>query len=107
MLSPQNIEYIHSRCKNIFDTSWDFVYREYPIYLKLEDERKDFRIDRLMIKLPTESEKGIIYIADYKTGGYDEEQLNSYKVAVIERVKRNDKDIEEFEIKSEYIELDI
>lgn len=107
LLSPQNIEYIHSRCKNIFDTPWDFVYREYPIYLKLEDERKDFRIDRLMIKLPTENEKGIIYIADYKTGGYDEEQLNSYKLAVIERVKRNDKDIKEFEIKSEYIELDI
>lgn len=107
LLSEQNIEYIYERCKSIFTTSWDFVYREYPVYLKLDDEVKNYRIDRLMIKLPSESEKGVIYIADYKTGKYDEEQLRNYTQAVIERVIRNGKSLEDFEVKTEYIELDI
>lgn len=105
LLSKENIEYIYNRCKNIFDTSWDFVYREYPVYLKVDGEIKNYRIDRLMIKLPSENSKGIIYIADYKTGKYDEEQLKNYQLAVIERVKRNGKDIDEFDIVTEYIEL--
>ena len=107
LFSKENIEYIYKQCRNIFSTSWDFVYREYPIYLKTDSETKDFRIDRLMIKLPNEKEKGIIYIADYKTGSYNEEQLNNYKLAVVERIKRNGQDIENFEIKTEYIELNL
>ena len=107
LYSKENIEYIYKQCRNIFSTSWDFVYREYPIYLKTDSETKDFRIDRLMIKLPNEKEKGIIYIADYKTGSYNEEQLNNYKLAVVERIKRNGQDIENFEIKTEYIELNL
>ena len=94
LFSKENIEYIYKQCRNIFSTSWDFVYREYPIYLKTDSETKDFRIDRLMIKLPNEKEKGIIYIADYK-------------LAVVERIKRNGQDIENFEIKTEYIELNL
>ena len=107
LLSKENIDYIYERCRNIFDTHWDFIYREYPTYLKIDGENRNFRIDRLMIKLPTEKEKGIIYIADYKTGKYDEEQLENYKLSMIERVKRNGRDIEEFEIITEYIELDM
>lgn len=107
LFSPQNIEYIYRKCKKIFQTDWDYVYREYPVYLKVDGERKDYRIDRLMIKLPKENEKGIIYIADYKTGKYDEEQIRNYTLAVAERVKKNSVNIDEFEIKTEYIELDI
>ena len=107
LFSPQNIEYIYRKCKEIFQTDWDYVYREYPVYLKVDGERKDYRIDRLMIKLPKENEKGIIYIADYKTGKYDEEQIRNYTLAVAERVKKNSVNIDEFEIKTEYIELDI
>lgn len=107
LFSPQNIEYIYRKCKEIFQTDWDYVYREYPVYLKVDGERKDYRIDRLMIKLPKENKKGIIYIADYKTGKYDEEQIRNYTLAVVERVKKNSVNIDEFEIKTEYIELDI
>lgn len=107
LLSDTNIEYIYSRCRNIFDTEWDFVYREYPVYLKIDGENKNFRIDRLMIKEASENKKGIIYIADYKTGKFDEEQLKNYELAVIERVKRNGKDISDYEVITEYIELDI
>jgi ATP-dependent exoDNAse (exonuclease V) beta subunit len=107
LFSPQNIEYIYRKCKEIFQTDWDYVYREYPVYLKVDGERKDYRIDRLMIKLPKENKKGIIYIADYKTGKYDEEQIRNYTLAVAERVKKNSVNIDEFEIKTEYIELDI
>ncbi len=105
LLSKENIERIYNSCKNIFETSWDFVYREYPVYLKVDGEIKNYRIDRLMIKLPNENSKGIIYIADYKTGKYDEEQLKNYQLAVIERVKKNGREIEEFDIVTEYIEL--
>ncbi len=107
IFSSKNIEHIYEKSSDIFKIDWDFVYREYPVYLKVDGENKNYRLDRLMIKLPTEKDKGIIYIVDYKTGKYDEEQLNNYTQAVIERVIRNGKSLENFEIRSEYIELDI
>lgn len=107
LLSNENIEYIFNQCRSIFDTSWDYVYREYPIYFKVKGESKNYRIDRLMIKLPKEDEKGIVYIADYKTGKHSEEQLENYKLAIIEKIKRSGMEIEKFNILTEYIELDM
>ena len=105
ILSQKNIEHIYSRCEKIFNTSWDFVYREYPAYLKLDGENKNFRIDRLMVKLPTTTEKGKIYIADYKTGKFDEEQMKNYILAVNDMLDKSEAKKEDFEIETEFIEL--
>lgn len=105
ILSQKNIEHIYSRCEKIFNTSWDFVYREYPAYLKVDGENKNFRIDRLMVKLPTTTEKGKIYIADYKTGKFDEEQMKNYILAVNDMLDKSEAKKEDFEIETEFIEL--
>ena len=107
LLSDKNIEYIYEKCKNIFDISWDYVYREYPIYIKIGEESKNYRLDRLMIKFPVKDNKGIIYIADYKTGKYDEEQLKNYTLAIIDKLKKSNVNLDDFEIRNEYISLDI
>lgn len=107
ILSENNIEYIYRRCKNIFENDWDYVYREYPIYYKVGEESKNYRIDRLMIKLPSEESKGKILIADYKTGKFDEEQLENYTKVIVEKLVKMGKDIDRFEVENEYIELDV
>lgn len=105
ILSDKNIEYIYSKCKTIFSENWDFIYREYPVYPKIDGEIKTLRLDRLMIKLPKDSCKGIIYIADYKTGKHDDEQMENYKLAILQMLEKSGEDIANYEIKTEFIIL--
>ena len=107
ILSEININHFYERCRKIFDSQWDFVYREYPVYLKIDDENKNLRLDRLMVKLPTSQNKGIIYIADYKTGKFDEKQMRDYLLAVKDMLLKSDFNEEDFEIETEFIELSI
>lgn len=105
ILSDKNIEYIYSKCNKIFNEKWDFVYCEYPIYPRVNGEIKTLRLDRLMIKLPKNGKKGIIYIADYKTGKHDEEQMENYKFAITQLLEKSGESLADYEIKSEFIIL--
>ena len=109
ILSEKNIKEIKNKCMELFSEEWDYIYREYPIYLKDEsnDEKEMVRLDRLMIKKPSKGIKGIIFIADYKTGSYDEEQLRRYEEAIKSQLVNYKINENDYEIKSSFIELSI
>lgn len=97
ILSEEKIEKIFKNNPDIFSKKWDIIYNEYSIYS--EQEKKLYRIDRLMI----DNKSREIYIIDYKTGTYEEEQLNTYKELVEFELSR----IEEknYTVKTKYIEI--
>jgi len=116
ILSPNNIDKIINICeyKNIFD-SWDGVYSEYIIF----DEEKEYRIDRLMIKNPTENLPGNLHVVDFKTGSHEDEQIQNYqnilgktleemghkvKIYDIGQVRDNDSTYD-YEITSDFVEI--
>lgn len=83
----------------IFSREWDYIYPEYSIY---SDENSElYRIDRLMIKLPNGNKKGKILIVDYKTGGFEETQLEKYYRAVKARINNP----ENYEIEKRYLQI--
>lgn len=60
--------------------SWVFsdkyhIQREFEIFEEIDNIKKTYRIDRLLV----DKENKKIWILDYKTGGKDEEQLENYK----------------------------
>lgn len=109
ILSDRNILIIKEKCKELFSEKWDYIYREYPIYLKNQttDESETVRLDRVMIKKSSKNEQGIIFIADYKTGSYDEAQLRKYETAIKTLLNNYKIDESDYEIKSSFIELAI
>ena len=83
----------------IFSKDWDFIYPEYSIY---SDENSElYRIDRLMIKLPKANKKGKILIVDYKTGSFEENQIEKYYRAVVARIEN----IKDFVIEKKYLQI--
>lgn len=62
----ENIEMFLIKDKEIFFKKWDYIYFEYILYDY--EEKKEYRIDRFMIK---DNGDGIgeIYIVDFKIGG--------------------------------------
>ena len=97
ILSEEKIEKIFKNNPDIFSKKWDIIYNEYSIYS--EQEKKLYRIDRLMIDNKTKE----IYIVDYKTGTYEEEQLKNYKELVefeLSRIKEKN-----YTVKTKYIEI--
>jgi len=76
IFSKENIEMFLTKDKEIFSKKWDYIYSEYVLYDY--KEKKEYRIDRLMIKDNGDG-TGEIYIVDFKTGGKDESQLKTYK----------------------------
>lgn len=97
ILSEEKIEKILKNNPDIFSKKWDIIYNEYSIYS--EQEKKLYRIDRLMIDNKTKE----IYIVDYKTGTYEEEQLKNYKELVefeLSRIKEKN-----YTVKTKYIEI--
>lgn len=103
ILSPKNLEYIRLQCQSLFSYDWDFIHNEYVVYF----DKKEYRIDRLMIKKPSVDERGIIFIADYKTGQYSPEQLENYKKIVSEELYKNHINLNEFDIITKYIEINL
>ena len=73
LLADEVIEYILNKNKKIFSDEWDFIFPEYEVFT----DEKTYRIDRLMVKMPVNDSKGIIYIVDYKTGDTDEDQMEN------------------------------
>lgn len=100
LLSDENIEYILNKNRKIFSVEWDFIFPEYEVFT----EEKTYRIDRLMVKMPVDESKGIIYIVDYKTGETDEEQIENYR-HLIEKLLEERKMLDQFEIITEFIEF--
>lgn len=97
ILSDKKIEKIFKENSEIFSRKWDIIYNEYSIYS--EKEGKLYRIDRLMI----DNKNKKIYIVDYKTGTYEEEQLETYKELVEYELSRiNEKN---YSIETKYIEI--
>lgn len=96
IFSEKNIELIYSKCEDIFNTNWDYVHNELPIFY----EGEQYRIDKLLIKKPSQNSKGIALIVDYKTGKIDVEQLENYKKIISSILDSNN-----YEIIGKFIEL--
>ncbi|ALQ42030.1 UvrD-helicase domain-containing protein [Fusobacterium polymorphum] len=100
ILSKENIGMFLTKDKEIFSKKWDHIYSEYVLYDY--EEKKEYRIDRLMIKDNGDG-TGEIYIVDFKTGGKNESQLKTYK----EVLKKNFEELQNYSIKTKFLEFDI
>ena len=100
ILSKENIGVFLTKDKEIFSKKWDYIYSEYVLYDY--EEKKEYRIDRLMIKDNGDG-TGEIYIVDFKTGGKDESQLKTYK----EVLKKNFEELQRYNIRTKFLEFDI
>ncbi|MEX6475597.1 UvrD-helicase domain-containing protein [Fusobacterium animalis] len=100
IFSKENIEMFLTKDKEIFSKKWDYIYSEYVLYDY--EEKKEYRIDRLMIKDNGDG-TGEIYIVDFKTGGKNENQLKTYK----EILKKNFEELQNYNIRTKFLEFDI
>ena len=100
IFSKENIEMFLNRDKEIFSKKWDYIYNEYVLYDATD--KKEYRIDRLMIK-DNEDGTGEIYIVDFKTGGKNENQLKTYASVL----KKTFKELKNYEIKTNFLEFDV
>lgn len=100
IFSKENIGMFLTKDKEIFSKKWDYIYSEYVLYDY--EEKKEYRIDRLMIKDNGDG-TGEIYIVDFKTGGKDESQLKTYK----EVLKKNFEELQNYNIRTKFLEFDI
>ena len=88
----------------IFSKNWDYIYPEYSIYS--EKENKLYRLDRIMIKKCSENQKGKVLVVDYKTGGFEESQLENYLYLIEQELKRIN-EFENYEIEGRYLKIEI
>ena len=100
ILSKENIKMFLTKDKEIFSKKWDHIYSEYILYDY--EKKKEYRIDRLMIKDNGDG-TGEIYIVDFKTGGKDENQLKTYK----DVLKKNFKELQNYNIRTKFLEFNI
>ena len=100
ILSKENIGMFLTKDKEIFSKKWDYIYSEYVLYDY--EEKKEYRIDRLMIKDNGDG-TGEIYIVDFKTGGKDESQLKTYK----EVLRKNFEELQNYKIRTKFLEFNI
>lgn len=98
IFSKENIEMFLTKDKEIFSKKWDYIYSEYVLYDY--EEKKEYRIDRLMIK-DNRDGTGEIYIVDFKTGGKDESQLKTYK----EVLRKNFEELQNYNIRTKFWNL--
>jgi len=100
ILSKENIKMFLTKDKEIFSKKWDHIYSEYVLYDY--EEKKEYRIDRLMIK-DNGNGTGEIYIVDFKTGGKNQNQLDTYR----DVLKKNFEELQNYNIKTKFLEFDI
>ena len=100
IFSKENIEMFLTKDKEIFSKKWDYIYSEYVLYDY--EEKKEYRIDRLMIK-DNGNGTGEIYIVDFKTGGKNQNQLDIYR----DVLKKNFEELQNYSIKTKFLEFDI
>ena len=100
ILSKENIKMFLTKDKEIFSKKWDYIYSEYILYDY--EEKKEYRIDRLMIK-DNGNGTGEIYIVDFKTGGKNQNQLDTYR----DVLKKNFEELQNYNIKTKFLEFNI
>ncbi|WP_338969812.1 UvrD-helicase domain-containing protein [Fusobacterium nucleatum] len=100
IFSKENIEIFLTKDKEIFSKKWDYIYSEYILYDY--EEKKEYRIDRLMIK-DNGNGTGEIYIVDFKTGGKNQNQLDTYR----DVLKKNFEELQNYNIKTKFLEFNI
>jgi len=100
IFSKENIEMFLTKDKEIFSKKWNHIYSEYVLYDY--EEKKEYRVDRLMIKDNGDG-TGEIYIVDFKTGGKDKSQLKTYK----DVLKKNFEELQKYKIRTKFLEFDI
>ena len=100
ILSKENIEIFLTKDKEIFSKKWDYIYSEYVLYDY--EEKKEYRIDRLMLKDNGDG-TGEIYIVDFKTGGKNQNQLDTYR----DVLKKNFEELQRYNIRTKFLEFDI
>lgn len=100
ILSKENIGMFLTKDKEIFSKKWDYIYSEYVLYDY--EEKKEYRIDRLMIKDNGDG-TGEIYIVDFKTGGKNQNQLDTYR----EVLKKNFEELQKYNIRTKFLEFNI
>lgn len=100
ILSKENIKMFLTKDKEIFSKKWDHIYSEYILYDY--EKKKEYRIDRLMIKDNGDG-TGEIYVVDFKTGGKDENQLKTYK----DVLKKNFEELQNYNIRTKFLEFNI
>ena len=100
IFSKENIEMFLTKDKEIFSKKWDYIYSEYILYDY--EEKKEYRIDRLMIK-DNGNGTGEIYIVDFKTGGKNQNQLDTYR----DVLKKNFEELQNYNIKTKFLEFNI
>ena len=59
-----------------------------------------------MIQKASENEKGKILVVDYKTGGFEESQLENY-ISLIEQELKRINQFENYEIEGKYLQIEI
>lgn len=104
ILRSRGIEEFLEENKIIFSKDWDIIYPEYSIYS--EKENKLYRLDRVMIQKASENQKGKILVVDYKTGGFEESQLENY-ISLIEQELKRINQLENYEIEGKYLQIEI
>jgi ATP-dependent exoDNAse (exonuclease V) beta subunit len=105
ILSTDNIDKIISECKKIgIFSGWDNILSEHIMF---DEEGKESRIDRIMVKFPKNEERGLIRIVDFKTGGHDEEQSERYVNLVKKELENLGKEnsAEKYDIEFKYVEV--
>ena len=100
ILSKENIKMFLTKDKEIFSKKWDHIYSEYILYDY--EKKKEYRIDRLMIK-DNGNGTGEIYIVDFKTGGKNQNQLDTYR----DVLKKNFEELQNYNIKTKFLEFNI
>ena len=100
IFSKENIEMFLTKDKEIFSKKWDYIYSEYVLYDY--QEKKEYRIDRLMIK-DNGNGTGEIYIVDFKTGGKNQNQLDTYR----DVLKKNFEELQNYNIRTKFLEFNI
>ena len=100
IFSKENIQIFLTKDKEIFSEKWDYIYSEYVLYDY--EEKREYRIDRLMIK-DNGNGTGEIYIVDFKTGGKNQNQLDTYR----DVLKKNFEELQNYSIKTKFLEFDI
>lgn len=102
LLRSRGMETFLSENKDIFSKEWDYIQNEYSIYS--DEDKQLYRIDRMMMQRPSENKKGRILIVDYKTGSYEEEQLENYSAAVKARLGE---EAEQYVIEKKYLKIEL
>lgn len=98
IFSKSNINNILNKSTEIFSKNWNYIYSEYELFDT--EAKKAYRIDRLMIDTNNKQ----ILIVDYKTGTFNQEQLENYK-----RLLKNNflLELENYDIKTQFLEFNI